>query len=51
MIGIDKWNQVLGELRYMSLALPVSQGLFIQMQEALKHVHGKRVILSNGVQQ
>ena len=33
----------------MSLALPESRGLFSQMQEALRHVNGKRVTLTRGV--
>ena len=33
----------------MALALPVSRGLFSQMQEALCHVKGKRVTLYTGV--
>ena len=45
-ISVDKWHRCLGELRSMSLALPGSRGLFIQMQEALRHVNGKRVMLT-----
>ena len=33
----------------MALALPESRGLFRQMQEALCHVKGKRVMLYTGV--
>ena len=33
----------------MALSLPVSRGLFIQMQEYLCHVKSKRVTLSKGV--
>ena len=33
----------------MSLALPGSRGLFSQMQEALRHVNGKRFTLTWGV--
>ena len=48
-VGVDKWHRVLGKLRSMALALPGDRGLFIQMQEALCHVKGKRVTLSTGV--
>ena len=48
-ISVDKWHRVLGELRSMTLALPGARGLFSQMQEALRHVKGKRVALSKGV--
>ena len=33
----------------MALALPGARDLFSQMQEALRHVKGKRVTLSKGV--
>ena len=48
-IIVDKWHRCLGELRSMLLALPGSCGLFSQMQEALRHVNGKRVTLTRGV--
>ena len=48
-IGVDKRHRVLGDLRSMSLALPGARGLFIQMQEALCHVKGKRVTQSTGI--
>ena len=48
-VGVDKCHRVLGELRSMALALPGSRGVFIQIQEALCHVKGKRVTLSTGV--
>jgi len=32
-----KWQQVLGELRSMSLALPASRGMFSQLQAVLTH--------------
>ena len=48
-ISVDKWHRCLGELRSMLLALPGSRGLFSQMQEALRHVNGKRVTLTRGV--
>ena len=33
----------------MALSLPRTRGLFSQIQEALRHVKGKRVTLSLGV--
>ena len=48
-ISVDKWHHCLGELRSMFLALPGLRGLFSQMQEALRHVNGKRVTLTQGV--
>ena len=48
-VGLDKWHNILGELKSMALALPVAWGLFSQMQEALCHIKGKRVTLSPGV--
>ena len=48
-IDVDKWHRVLGELRSMALDLPGARGLFIQMQESLCHVKGKRVKMSKGV--
>jgi hypothetical protein len=49
--SIDRWHQVLGELRSMSLAIPGSRGLFSHMQEALRHrAAGKmRLALCKGV--
>ena len=35
----------------MTIALPGSRGLFIHMQEALRHVDGKRAALTRGVHQ
>ena len=37
---INRWHQILGELRSMSLAIPGSRGLFSHMQEALRHREG-----------
>ena len=48
-ISVEKWHRCLGKLRSISLALSVSRGLFSQMQEALRHVNGKRVTLTRGV--
>ena len=50
-ISVDKWHKVLGELRSMSIALPGSRGLFSHMQEALRHVSGKRLNLNKGIHQ
>jgi hypothetical protein len=36
-MSTKKWQQLLGELRSMSIALPGSRGLFSLMQEALQH--------------
>ena len=48
-IGVNKWYQVLGNLRSMALDLPRARGLFSQMYDSLCHVKGKRVTLSKGV--
>ena len=48
---MDKWHQVLGELFYMAIALSGARDLFIHMQEALRHVDGKRAALTRGVHQ
>ena len=48
-IVVDKWNQVLGDLRSMAIALPGARYLFSQIQEALCHVKEKRVTLSKVV--
>ena len=48
-ISVDKWHRCLGELRSMLLALPGSRGLFSQVQEALRHVNDKWVMLTRGV--
>ena len=48
-ISVDKWHRCLGKLRSISITLPGSRGLFSQMQEALRHVNGKRVTLTWGV--
>jgi hypothetical protein len=34
---VKRWQQVLGELRSMSVAIHSSMGLFSLMQEALQH--------------
>ena len=48
-VSVKKWQQVLGELRSMSIALPGSRGLFSLMQEALQHQTKNRIRLSRGV--
>ena len=50
-ISVDKWHQVLGELRSMDIALPGIRGILIHMQESLSHVDSKRVALTRGVHQ
>ena len=45
-LAIDKWHQILGELRSMSLALPGSRGLFSSLQAALQSSDGKRLRLT-----
>jgi hypothetical protein len=49
-VSVQKWQQVLGELRSMSIALPGSKGLFSLLHEALRHQEpGARIRLSRGV--
>ena len=49
-VSVKKWQQVLGELRSMSVAIPGSRGLFSLLQEALRHQEpGARIRLSQGV--
>ena len=48
-ISVKKWQQVLGELRSMSIALPGSRGLFSLMQEALRHQADSRLRLTKEV--
>jgi hypothetical protein len=44
-----KWQQVLGELRSMSIAIPGLKGMFSLLQHAITQVHGNRVRLDRGV--
>jgi hypothetical protein len=46
-VSVQKWHKVLGELHSMSLALPGTRGLFLILQEALRHQssEGKRLRL------
>jgi hypothetical protein len=47
---MKRWQQMLGELRSMALAIPGSRGLFSQMQEALRSRDTKnRITLRRGV--
>ena len=45
-LPVRKWHQVLGELRSMSPALPVTWGLFSVLQAALQHTERHRVRLT-----
>ena len=47
--SVKKWHKVLGELRSMSLDLPVSRNIFSTMQNALSKKKGARVFLNKGV--
>lgn len=46
-ISVKTWHQVLGELRSMTLAIPGLRGFFSLLQEALRHVHQKRIRLTS----
>ena len=48
-VGVDKWHCVLGKLSLIAPALPGARELFIQLQEAICHVKGKRITLPTGV--
>jgi hypothetical protein len=48
-LSLCKWQQILGELRSMALAIPGCRGLFSWMQEALRHRSDNRIRLSNSV--
>jgi hypothetical protein len=47
--SLKKWQQVLGELRYMALAIPAAIDLFSVLQEALKFSDGHRVRLTRHI--
>jgi hypothetical protein len=47
--SVKKWHSILGELRSMALALPVSRNIFSTMQHALSAKTGGRVALNKGV--
>ena len=48
-IDVGKWYWVIGQLRFMSIALPGAWGLFSHIQVALCHVERKSVALTSGV--
>ena len=50
-IIVDKWHQVLGELRYVATNLTGYRNLFSHIQEALCHVDGKKVVITRGIHQ
>jgi hypothetical protein len=47
--SVRKWQQILGELRSMAIAIPGSRGLFSWMQETLKHRSDNRIRLTQSV--
>jgi hypothetical protein len=46
-VSLKKWQQVLGELRSMTLAIPADIGLFYVLQDALKTSYGNRFCLAS----
>lgn len=50
-ISIQKWHQLLGELRSMSIALPGARNMFSTMQEALSKAPRYRIALKKEVHQ
>jgi hypothetical protein len=48
-VSVLKWQQILGKLRSMSIAIPGLRGLFSLLQEALRHPSDGRIRLSQGV--
>jgi hypothetical protein len=48
-LSVRKWQQLLGELRSMAIAIPGSHGLFSWMQETLKHCSDNRIRLTQSV--
>jgi hypothetical protein len=47
-LSLEKWHQLLGELRSMALALPGARGLFSHLQAALRTKQSNRVRLTTG---
>jgi hypothetical protein len=47
--SVRKWQQLLGELRSMAIAIPGSKGLFSWMQETLKHRSDERIRLTRSI--
>jgi len=45
-LSLERWHQLLGELRSMSLALPGARGLFSHLQQAIDTKTGTRVRLT-----
>jgi hypothetical protein len=45
-VALKQWQQILGELRSMALAIPAAIGLFSVLQEALTSGDGHRVRLA-----
>jgi hypothetical protein len=43
-IGLKKWQQVLGELRHMSFAIPGGKYMFSLLQDALKRTDGRHKV-------
>jgi hypothetical protein len=48
-ISVRKWQQILGELQSMTIAIPGSRGLFSWMQETLRHWSENRIRLTTSV--
>jgi hypothetical protein len=46
LVSLNKWQQVLGELRSMALSIPAAIDLFSVLQEPLKASDGHRVRLT-----
>jgi len=47
--SLRKWQQLIGELRSMVIAVPGLRGMFSHLQETIKHKVDERVRLSRGV--
>jgi hypothetical protein len=48
-LSVRKWQQIIGELRSMAIAIPGSRGLFSWLQETLKHQSDKRIRLTRQI--
>jgi hypothetical protein len=48
-VGLRKWQKIIGELRFVSLAIPGSGGLFSALQLGLKHADKHRVRISQHI--
>ena len=51
IIGVNKWHQVLGDLKSKAITFPRSRGLFFQMKEDVRHINSRSVALTKGVYQ